>query len=114
MHKVIFHLDEEEKVEAAFSNIANLYNDIESEDEELKVELLVNSSGVKPFKAENDEHIDKIVELQERGLKIAICNNTLKALELQKQDLIKEVFIVKSGVGELTRKQNNGWAYIKP
>lgn len=114
MYKVVFHVDDEERVEGALRNITNLYKDMDGENEEVKVELLANSSGIKPFKKENKESLKNIGELLSKGLVIALCNNTLTGLKLKKEDFLDQAIIVRSGVGELTRKQSDGWAYIKP
>lgn len=114
MYKVIFHLNEKEKVETACRNIENLLNDIQSSDEKIEVELLVNAAAVNSFKKDDKENHEAIKSILKRGVKIAICNNTLNGLKLSKEDLLKDLVLVTSGVGELTRKQNDGWAYIKP
>lgn len=114
MYKTIFHLDQEEKIVDLIRNIGNLLEDIEKAGEEIEIEILANGSGVKPFKKDNADKKEEIDELLEKNVKIAICSNTLKKLELTKDDFIEKADMVASGVGELTRKQNNGWAYIKP
>ncbi|MDY0375213.1 MAG: DsrE family protein [Desulfobacterium sp.] len=114
MYKTIFHLDEEEKITDVLRNINNLLQDMESEGEKIEIEVLANSNGVKAFKKNRDKNRDKIKNVLEKNVKIALCNNSLKKLELTKEDFIDEAFIVTSGVGELTRKQYNEWAYIKP
>ncbi|MGO1470416.1 MAG: DsrE family protein [Tissierella sp.] len=114
MYKVIFHLDDEGRVGVVYRGIMNLLHDMETEGEEVEVELLANSSGVKPFMKDKEENKEAIDLLLEKGVKIALCNNTLRVLYLTKKDFVHEATIVKSGVGELTRKQHEGWGYIKP
>lgn len=113
MYKVIFHLDDEFKVGDVYRNIMNLLKDMEDEGQEVEVELLANSSGVKPFLKDREENREAIDLMLEHGVKIAVCNNTLRVLYVTKKDFVEECIVVKSGVGELTRKQNSGWAYIK-
>lgn len=114
MYKVIFHLDDEGKVGTAYRGIMNLIKDMEDAGEEVQVELLANSSGVKPFMKEREENKEAIGLLLDNRVKIALCNNTLRVLYLTKDDFIDDAIVVKSGVGELTRKQHGGWGYIKP
>lgn len=114
MYKAIFHLDDEARVGIAYRGIMNLLHDMETEGEKVDVELLANSTGVKPFMKEREENKEAISLMLEKGVSIAICNNTLRTLYLTKEDFVDEAIVVKSGVGELTRKQNAGWAYIKP
>lgn len=114
MYKVIFHLNEEEKTKDVLRNIKNLLEDMKNENERIEVELLAHSSGVEAFKKTSKENKEEIKSLLEKGVEISLCNNTLKTLNLKKEDFIEEAVIVSSGVGELTKKQNEGWSYIKP
>lgn len=114
MYKVIFHLNEEEKTEDALRNIKNLLEDMKNENERIDIELLAHSRGVNAFKKTNKENKEEIKNLLEKGLEIALCKNSLITLNLKKEDFIEEAIIVSSGVGELTKKQNEGWSYIKP
>ena len=114
MYKVVFHLDEEGRVGIAYRGIMNLLKDMEDEGEQVEIELLANSSGVNPFMKDKEENSEAIGLMLEKGVKIALCNNTLRVLYKTKEDFIEEAIVVKSGVGELTRKQRDGWSYIKP
>lgn len=113
IYKVVFHLDDEEKGKNALNNAKNLLDDIEIGNKKLEIEILSNSTGIKTFKKNNNNQKEQIQELQSMGVKIAICNNTIKGLNLEKKDFVEGVNIVPSGVGELTKKQSEGWAYIK-
>lgn len=113
MYKVIFYLDDEGKVGTVYRGIMDLINEMEEEGQELEVQLLAGFSGVKPFMKNKEENREGINILLEKGVKIALCNKALRVSYLTKEDFIEEATIVKSAVGELTRKQNNGWAHIK-
>lgn len=114
MYKVVFHLDDEGRVGIAYRAIMNVIKDMEDEGEEVGVQLLCTASGVKPFMKEKEENKEAIDLLLEKGVKIALCNNSLRVLYLTEKDFVEDTIVVKSGVGELTRKQHNGWGYIKP
>ena len=113
MYKVIFYLDDEGKVGTVYRGIMDLINEMEEEDKDLEVQLLANSSGVKPFMKVRVENSEAIYILLDKGVKIALCNKGLGILYLTKEDFVEECIIVKSAVGELVRKQNAGWVYIK-
>ena len=114
MYKVIFHLSDQEKVKVACKNIDNLLNDMQINDEEIEVELLIQSNAVNACKDDNNTDMDTIKGIMKRGVKVTICNNSLNGLKIDKKNLLEGAIVVTSGVGELTRKQNDGWAYIKP
>lgn len=114
MYKVIFHLNEEGKAEDTLRSIENLLKDMKEQQEEIKIELIVHSKGVYPFKNNKNANKNKIDSLLNKGVKIILCSNTLESLHLAKEDFIPGIVVVPSGVGELTRKQQEGFLYIKP
>ena len=114
MYNVIFHLNDEEMIEDALKNIKNLLLDIGNNEEEINVQLVVHSKGVYPFKRNMNAYRNKILDLMKDGLKITVCANSLEELYLEKEDLIEGITVVSSGVGEIVRKQKEGWIYIKP
>lgn len=111
LYRVLFHLNDEGKVEETLTNIENLLNDIE---EDIEVELVIHSKGVYPFKKDKNAHRIKVQKLLDKDVKISLCSNTLHDLHLELEDFIPGVTIVSSGVGEIVRRQKEGWLYIKP
>ena len=113
-YKVIFHISEEhqEKVTFALNNILNLINDLGGDN--VDVELLVNGPAVKVFKAEESPLSELISKILQQNVVIALCKNALKAHGLNPAVMLVDAVVVPSGVGELVRKQNEGWAYIRP
>ena len=109
-YKVIFHLHEEERRTTAISNIINLIKDLDEEN--LDIELLMNGTGVKMMLKEG-EYVNKVDYLSNKGVVFCVCSNSLKALDMQENDMIEGTKIIPSGVGELVKKQNKGWNYIK-
>ena len=113
-YQVIFHLDEEpiDKVTFVLNNIINLLNDLGGSN--VEIELLVNGPAVKAFKAEESSISELIKRVQDQDVAIALCNNALNIFELQPEGMLPAAIVVPSGVGELVRKQAEGWAYIRP
>jgi len=109
-YSAIFHLHDEERVTTAISNIINLIKDLGEED--LDIELLMNGTGVKIMLKEG-EYVNKVDYLSNKGVVFCVCSNSLKALDIKENDVIEGTKIVPSGVGELVKKQNEGWNYIK-
>ena len=48
------------------------------------------------------------------GVLFAACAHSLSQLEIARNTLLESVEVVSSGVGELVKKQMEGWAYIRP
>lgn len=111
MYKVLFHMNDEGRAEDTLKNIDNLLKDIQ---EDIEVSLVIHSKGVYPFKKNKNANRQKIEKLISKGVTISVCNNTLQALNLELDDFIDGINIVSSGMGEIVRKQGEGWLYIKP
>ncbi len=109
-YRAIFHLHREEKGEIAISNMVNLIKDLGEEN--VSVELLMNGTGVK-IMLEDEEYVRKIDYLKNKGVKFNVCSNSLEGLDISEEDLLEGFEKVDSGVGELVRKQENGWSYVK-
>ena len=112
MYKVIFHLNDEAKSEETLNNIRNLLIDVGEEN--VKVELVVHSEGIYSFLKNRNELNKKATALLDKGVKIGLCSNTVEKLHLKLDSFIPGVDIVSSAVGEIVRKESDGWLYIKP
>ncbi len=119
-YRVIFHIDEPSKGRAdqVLMNITNLLDDLG--DSGVDVELLANGGGVRALtkgadgQAEQIEQAKLVQALAKRGVRFVACQNSLNHLNMQRSDLLDLVEVVPAGVSELVRKQNQGWAYIRP
>lgn len=111
--KVILHVNENDHLKIALGNIKNLL----SSGEEIQIELLVHNDPIR-FLTKNiskETHfIESLKDISEKGVIIAACNNTLNNLNLKKEDLLDFIKVVPAGVLELIKKQEEGFAYVKP
>jgi intracellular sulfur oxidation DsrE/DsrF family protein len=113
-YRVLFHLDEGSafRLKLALSNIQNLFTILG--EKEVEIECIVNGAGVKLFQLPKDANHEGIEALVKRGVRFLICQNSLNVYHLTKDAMLDVVGFVPSGVGELVKKQAEGWAYIKP
>lgn len=111
MYKVLFHLNDEGRAEDTLNNIDNLLKDVE---EDIQVMLVVHSKGVYPFKKNKNADRAKIEKLLKKGVRISVCSNTLEELNLELSNFVDGIEVVSSSVGEIVRRQKEGWLYIKP
>ena len=117
MLKVIFHIDESKKWDLAIGNIKNLIKEVEDNKDKydrLKVLLLINAEAVKELKTGDREFKENLDKLSHMNVGIKACRNALNKFEIKEEDLADYIGIVPAGVLELTMKQNDGYAYIKP
>ncbi|UCB56391.1 MAG: DsrE family protein [Thiotrichales bacterium] len=129
--KVVYHInyDNPKKQAGALRNIQNHINAVGAENLEIKVVLHGNGLALlldpdsleklKKFKQANaDEKMTaKIDGLKAQGVSFNVCANTVKG---RKVDLENDLYnvdqddIVPSGVAEVAKLQQQGYAYIKP
>lgn len=113
-YRTIFHIDEINKFKLLLANINNLIQSMDKE--QITIEVLANSEAVKLFVL-NDIKEDEytcVQNLINKGVTFSLCNNSIRSNKIDSSLLIQNVNIVPSGVKELTIKQHEGYAYIKP
>jgi len=110
----IFHLDSggNPAIKKTLNNIENLLHDPRLKGK-ITIELLANSKGFDVY-VKNNGFQDKLEQLRKEGVILAQCANTLRELHIDRKDLYPFISIVPSGVGEITIRESEGWAYIHP
>jgi intracellular sulfur oxidation DsrE/DsrF family protein len=114
-HRVALHLnsDEEKVQKGALSNIKNLYE--EYGPGRVKVELIVNGSGLKLFHRKDTKFADELALYKSKyGVEYTACSNTMKSMKVVREDLLADVDRTVPAVVRLIELQEQGWAYIKP
>jgi len=85
---------------------------------EVEIRLVSFSGGVKVFQlAKTDAELAKAIDgALEKGVRLLVCRNTMRALNISVDDVhgITEADIVPSGVAEIARLQGIGFVYIHP
>ena len=79
----------------------------------LELELVVFSGGTVVFKKDQPYEAD-VLALQQAGVILAQCANSLKAYKLTKEDMLPYISIVPTGNGELIIRQTEGWVLVHP
>lgn len=110
----IFQIDsgDEDGIKKTLNNIENLMHDPRLAGK-LSVELIANSKGYNAYVIGNGFE-QKLRHLQEEGVILSECANTLHELHVDRKDLYPFITIVPSGMGEITIRESQGWAYIHP
>jgi intracellular sulfur oxidation DsrE/DsrF family protein len=79
----------------------------------LELELVVFSGGTVVFKKDQPYEAD-VLALQQAGVMLAQCANSLKAYKLTKDDMLPYISVVPTGNGELIIRQAEGWVLVHP
>jgi intracellular sulfur oxidation DsrE/DsrF family protein len=80
--------------------------------EGIEIEIVAYGPGVAMLKSDSSVK-QRIDEAMKAGAKVNACQNTMKGMKLSPSDMLSEIGYVPSGVVEVMRKQQQGWAYIR-
>jgi len=92
------------------NNMTNLREGVGSE--AVEIELVAYGPGILMLKADSSVR-QRIAEAVKSGVKVNACQNTMNGMKLTPADMLGEIGYVPSGVVEVMRKQQQGWAYIR-
>lgn len=115
--KVVYHVDELEKWPMTLANVANMIIDCEKRGEPYVIEVIANSAAVPALSqklSSPSETIESLQSLSGKGVVFKACKNTLIGLDIPESDLFEFVTVIPAAVVELVRKQEEGFAYLKP
>ena len=116
--KVVYHInyDNPKRQDGALRNIQNHINAVGKDNLDLRV--VMHGKGYTLLqRADKDLKLqDKIIKLKEQGIKFEMCANTIRGKKLDKKHLfgLKDSDIVPSGVAEIAKLEQEGYAYVKP
>ena len=92
------------------NNMANLRDGVGSEGAE--IELVAYGPGLLMLKADSPVK-ERLAEALKSGVKINACQQTMRGMKFVPGDMVPDIGYVPSGVVEVMRKQQQGWAYIR-
>ncbi len=108
-HKVVFHV----AAPVGFFNNVNNIIDAFKPDGGVQVDVIFNGQGLNMLVKAKSEYETHLKAVADRGVKLSACQNSMKRLKVTTEELFPFAAQVDSGVAELVRKQEAGWAYIK-
>jgi intracellular sulfur oxidation DsrE/DsrF family protein len=92
------------------NNMANLKEGVGSEG--VEIELVAYGPGIHMLKADSPvKH--RVADAMRNGVRVNACQNTMNGMKLTPADMQPEIGYVPSGVVEVMKKQQQGWAYIR-
>ncbi len=79
----------------------------------VEIEAVFFGPGINMLRKTNSDNADILQRFATEGVKLAACRNSMRDRNITTEDLFPFATTVDSGVAELVRKQEAGWAYIK-
>jgi uncharacterized protein len=112
-NKAVFQVSDGDplKWNLALNNAKNVQDDLGSEAVDL--EIVVYGPGIGMLKGDSPV-AKRVADALKGGVKVVACENTMKAQKLVYADMLPAIGYVPAGVVELMKKQQEGYAYIRP
>lgn len=77
------------------------------------IEVVAHGPGLDFLTKGKTTQQEKINHFKQLGIMFIACENTMMERKISKESIIAEAAFVRMGIGEIVRKQEQGWSYIK-
>jgi len=77
------------------------------------IEIVVYGPGIDMLKMESIAG-PNVAEALAAGVRITACENTMIGQHISREDMLPDIGYVKTGVVRLMRRQQEGYAYVRP
>lgn len=108
--KAVFHVVEMEKWSLSLINVRNLLRDAK---EDVEIVVVANAEAVDGY-TKDFELAHVITKQNAKGVVFEACANALKAHEIKEDEILDFVEVIPNSMIELIKKQEEGFAYIRP
>ncbi len=112
-HKVVFQVSDADpaKWNLALNNARNVLADLGSD--KVAIEIVAYGPGIGMLKLDSLAG-SRIAEALGKGVAVVACENTMRNLKINREDMLPEIGYVPAGVVEIMLRQQQGYAYIRP
>lgn len=104
--------DDPKKWNLALNNARNAQQDLGGS-KNVDVEIVAYGPGINMLKMEAVT-ANRVSEAIKSGISIVACENTMGAQKIEKSEMNPSISYVPAGVIQLMRRQQQGWAYVRP
>jgi intracellular sulfur oxidation DsrE/DsrF family protein len=112
-HHAVFQMSEAEaEWSPLIAHVVNLRTALKN-DGGVEVEVVFFGPGIDMLRKTNERFAEDMKLLADHGVVFSACRNSMHTRGIKTEDLFPFARTVDSGVAELVRKQEAGWAYIK-
>ncbi len=103
--------NDQAKWNLALNNAENVQAEVGAAN--VDIEIVLYGPGINMAKLESPLG-ERVREAIEKGVRIAVCENTMHNSKVTKDDMLPSLGYVKAGVVELMKREQEGYAYIRP
>ena len=112
-NKVVFQVSDADpaKWNLTLNNAKNVQDDLGAD--AVQLVIVVYGPGIGMLRQDSVVG-NRVGDALKKGVAIVACENTMTTQKLVKEDMLPHIGYVKAGVVELMKKQQEGYAYIRP
>ena len=114
--KVVYHLNDLDKVNFVLGNIQNHYDGVGGP-ANVTIALVVHGQALKAFHtaSANPDVTKRVGQFSKSGLEMAACGNTMKSQQVTVSELLPGfVAADQGGVVRIAELQSQGYLYLRP
>jgi len=93
------------------NNVKNLQDELGAD--KVTVEIVAYGPGIGMLKFDAPTN-SRVSEAIKAGVAVQACENTMRNQKLERADMHPNVTYVPAGVVQIIRRQQAGWAYLRP
>jgi uncharacterized protein len=112
-HKALLQVSDNDaqKWNLALNNARNMQDDLNAD--AIDLEIVAYGPGIGMLKADSPV-AKRVADALKAGVQVVACENTMRNQKLARADMLPGIGYVDAGVVEIMKKQQQGWAYIRP
>ncbi len=114
-YRLILQVSEDsvDRLMVALNNARNVQQQFGPE--HVEVQIVVFSGGVQTVKFYAPIPVaERVKQAKYEGVRLLVCENSMRAAKLTPSQMLQEVGYVPSGVAEIVEKVSQGWVNVKP
>ena len=111
--KVIFQVSDADPIKwnLALNNARNVQADLGKEN--VQVEIVAYGPGLGMLKADSKVG-DRLAAALDDSVGLIACENTMQNTKVTREQMYDGIAYVQAGVTHIMKRQQEGWAYIRP
>ena len=111
--KVVFQVSDADpaKWNLTLNNVKNVQTDLGAAN--VDIEIVAYGPGLGMLKVDSVAG-NRIAEALGAGVSVVACENTMKVQKVTRDEMLAKIGYVDAGVVQLMKRQQQGWAYVRP
>lgn len=112
-HHIVFELVEPDSAswDSLVKHVNNTRNALAA-DGGTQVEIVFWGAGLNMLRRTNTAYEERLKQLVDEGATLSACQNAMRVMNVRTEDLFPFASQVDSGIAQIVRRQEAGWAYI--